>query len=187
MILHHKQLYYNTFIVVGTCIIGLMTFKYSSYVVTLLSQSISQLLCHIKLQITFLNNCFAFCLPNGPATLTGHRGLKGCATKTMALTHNGRLYLWATSTGFSGKPHGSAKMRCFTLRNAIHPHICNYEGQNIYKDENAGFRLILFQLQISLSTGWVETMITYNELEIMMWPWPILRYQYHPRRDWGKS
>jgi hypothetical protein len=78
-------------------------------------------------------------------------------------------------------------MRCFTLRNAIHPHICNYEGQNIYKDENAGFRLILFQLQISLSTGWVETMITYNELEIMMWPWPILRYQYHPRRDWGKS
>jgi hypothetical protein len=37
----------------------------------------------------------------------------------MALTHNGKLYLLPMSTGFSGKPHGSAKMRCFTLGNSI--------------------------------------------------------------------
>jgi hypothetical protein len=61
------------------------------------------------------NKNSVYFLPNGPATLTGQKGLKGCVTKTMALIHNGRLYLWTMSAGFSGKPHGSAKMRCFTL------------------------------------------------------------------------
>jgi hypothetical protein len=66
------------------------------------------------------NNNSVYFLPNGPATLTGQKGLKGCVTKTMALIHNGRLYLWTMSAGFSGKPHGSARMRCFTLRSEIH-------------------------------------------------------------------
>ena len=65
-------------------------------------------------------------LPNGPATLTGQKGLKGCVTKTMALIQNGRLYFWAMSAGLSVKPHGSAKMRCFTLQNEIHIYVLLY-------------------------------------------------------------
>jgi hypothetical protein len=41
----------------------------------------------------------------------------------MALIHNGTLYFWERSAGFSGKPHGSAKIRCFTLGNEIR--LCN--------------------------------------------------------------
>ena len=69
------------------------------------------------------NDTSVYCLPNGPATLTSQKGLKGCVTKTMALTQRGTLYFWAMSAGFSGKPHGSAKIRCFTLQNEIHIYI----------------------------------------------------------------
>jgi hypothetical protein len=65
--------------------------------------------CVLKMQVISVYS------PNGPAALTIHIGLNGWLMYTMALTHRGTLYLWATSGGFSGKPHGSASIKCFTL------------------------------------------------------------------------
>lgn len=54
-------------------------------------------------------------LPNGPAARTTHNGFNGCSVNAMALIQNGIVLRTTESCGFSGKPHGSANMRCLTL------------------------------------------------------------------------
>lgn len=53
--------------------------------------------------------------PNGPATLTAHKGFNGCTMYAIAFTHSGIGAFEAGSTGLSGKPHGSARIRCLIL------------------------------------------------------------------------
>lgn len=54
-------------------------------------------------------------IPKGPAKRTAQRGFKGCTIEAIALAQRGAFH-FGGSLGFSGNPHGSARIRCFTLK-----------------------------------------------------------------------